>query len=211
MKEITTKKGLAIVLSKLKPLESLKVSLEQYNTDSEIAATILWNYGIIGEFNQKVIADLGAGSGILGLGALLLGAKKVFFVESEKSSIEVAKNNYELLKSEFDLGEAIFVNEDINLFTEKCDIILQNPPFGTKSEHADKAFLEKAFSLAPIIYTFHKASTEIFVKKITADNNFKIVNEWLFNFPIKRTYSFHKKPVKNVLVKAYRLEKQNIY
>ncbi len=211
MKEITTKKGLAIALSKLKPLESLKVSLEQYSTDSEIAATILWNYGIIGEFSQKVIADLGAGSGILGLGALLLGAKKVFFVESEESSIEIAKKNYEMLKSEFDIGEAEFIAKDVSSFNEKCDIVLQNPPFGTKSEHADKAFLEKAFSLAPIIYTFHKASTDAFIKKITLDNNFKIINEWLFDFPIKRTYSFHKKPVKKILVKVYRLEKQNIY
>ncbi|MBI4919585.1 methyltransferase [archaeon] len=208
---VNSKKQLAIILSKLKPLESPKVSTEQYCTDSEIAATILWNYGVIGEFDRKVIADLGAGNGILGLGALLLGAKKVYFVESEEETLNIAKNNYELLKSEFKIGEGVFLNLKIEEFNEKCDIVLQNPPFGTKKEHADKLFLEKAFTLAPIIYTFHKSSTDEFIKKFVGKNSFKVINEWFFNFPIKKIHFFHTKPVKNVLVKVYRLEKQNLY
>ncbi|PIN80815.1 DNA methylase [Candidatus Woesearchaeota archaeon CG10_big_fil_rev_8_21_14_0_10_30_7] len=211
MRHFLTKKQLAIILSKLKVFESPKVSVEQYNTDSEIAATILWNSGITREFEDKVIVDLGAGTGILGLGALLLGADKVFFVESDGDSLEIAKKNHEMLKSEFNIGKAIFLNQKIEEFNEKCDFAIQNPPFGTKKEHADKEFLEKAFSLAPIIYTFHKASTDEFIKKIVDKNNFLIKNEWLFNFPIKKTQSFHKKPVKKILVKVYRLEKQNIY
>ncbi len=209
--QINSKKQLAIILSKLKPLENPKVDVEQYCTDSEIAATILWNYGVIGEFNEKVIADLGAGNGILGLGALLLGAKKIYFVESEGNALEIAKKNYEMIKSEFKIGEGVFLNQTIEDFQEKCDIVLQNPPFGTKKEHADKLFLEKAFILAPIIYTFHKASTDDFIKKFIDKNGFSIRNEWLFKFPIKKIHSFHTKPVKDVLVKVYRLEKQNLY
>ena len=53
MRHFLTKKQLAIILSKLKVFESPKVSVEQYNTDSEIAATILWNSGITREFEDN--------------------------------------------------------------------------------------------------------------------------------------------------------------
>lgn len=205
MNRITTKKQLAITLSKLEQLENPLAAFEQYSTNSEIAATILWNYGITGEFNDKVIADLGAGTGILGIGCLLLGAKKIYFVESDEAALNICKKNYKTLKSEFELGKAVFFLGKIQEFNNYCDIVIQNPPFGTKKKHADKNFLKKAFSLAPIIYTFHKASTDEFIRKIVSSNNYCITNEWLFKFPIKKTQVFHKKPVKKILVKVYRL------
>jgi len=38
------------------------------------------------------VLDLGCGTGVLGIGALLLGAK-VYFVESDGSALEIARNN----------------------------------------------------------------------------------------------------------------------
>jgi hypothetical protein len=43
MVKITSKAGLAVILSKLKSFEEPKVRVEQYSTDSEIAATVLWH------------------------------------------------------------------------------------------------------------------------------------------------------------------------
>ena len=73
---IGSKAGLARVLSGLKGFDEAKVRLEQYPTDGETAADILWNMYILGDIDGKVIVDLGAGTGILGIGAGLLGAKR---------------------------------------------------------------------------------------------------------------------------------------
>ena len=67
---------LAIELSKLKSFEKFNISLEQYQTPSDIAAKFLWWAYMQGDISHKVIADFGCGNGILGIGCLLLNAKK---------------------------------------------------------------------------------------------------------------------------------------
>src|SRR3989344_6854737 len=114
MKETTSKSGLAIILSGLKGFSEPKVRQEQYLMDSEIGASVLWNACLLGDIEGKVIADLGCGTGILGIGALLLGANKVIFVDSDKKALETAKNNVSKVKSEgYSLGDAEFICKDI--------------------------------------------------------------------------------------------------
>ena len=74
-----SKKELAILLSKLKTFDTPKTHLEQYSTDSEIAADILWFAYQNKDIEGKKIADFGCGTGILGIGALNLGANKILF------------------------------------------------------------------------------------------------------------------------------------
>jgi len=74
--EIASKSGLAVILSSLLSFKSPKIKLEQYETPSEIAADVLWNAHMNGDLVDKTVADLGSGTGVLGLGAVLLGAKK---------------------------------------------------------------------------------------------------------------------------------------
>jgi len=207
---IKSKSSLAILLSKLKVFESPKLKAEQYTTDSEIAADVLWKAYYLDNINNKTIADLGSGTGILGLGALLLGARKVFFIESDRNSIQTAKENVKFLEEETGIKldeKAIFINQDINNFNDKVDTVIQNPPFGTKQKHADKIFLKKAFSLAKIIYTFHKLETVGFVNKISEDYGFDITHLWKFDFSIKAVYSFHKKKIQRIKVGCWRMRK----
>jgi len=207
---ISSKSKLAILLSKLRVFEAPKLKAEQYTTDSEIAADVLWQAYYLGDIENKTIADLGSGTGILGLGALLLGAKKVLFIESDKNSIQTAKENLKLLEEKTNIKiaeKAIFFNQDINDFNDEVDTVIQNPPFGTKQKHADKIFLKKAFSLAKIIYSFHKFETEIFVNKISEDYDFEITHLWKFDFPIKATYSFHKKRIQRIKVGCWRMKR----
>jgi len=206
---IKSKSKLAIILSKLKTFSSPDLMAEQYATDSEIAAEVLWNAFYLYDIENKTIADLGSGTGILGLGALLLGAKKVFFIESDKNSTKTAKENLKFLEEKLGIKlvkKAIFLNQDINNFNEKVDIVIQNPPFGTKQKHADKMFLEKAFSITKIIYSFHKLETERFVNKISEDYGFEITHLWKFDFPIKATYSFHRKKIQRIKVGCWRIK-----
>lgn len=204
---IRSKKNLEIELSRLKSFASQSMQLEQYPTPSHIAAEWVWNMAMKGEVAGKVILDAGCGSGILGIGLLLMGAKKVYFLDKDPAAIKVCQENYQKIENEYEIGKAEFVNHDISLFDAEVDLVVQNPPFGTKEEHADKRFLEKAFSLAKVVYSMHKYSTKIFVEAISRDFRFEITDFWRYEFPIKAVFKFHEKPVKFIDVGLWRMEK----
>lgn len=205
---ISSKSGLAIVLSGLKGFEEQKVRVEQYSTDSEIAASILWDAYLRGDIEGKVIADLGSGTGILGLGALLLGAKIVYFVEIDEDAIKIAKDNYNALKSESSIsGKAVFLHKDVAEFDKEVDVVIENPPFGVKKRHADRSFLEKAIKIAPIAYSLHKSESFGFIEAFCNDNNVNFANIATFDFPLKASLSYHTKRIYRFKVSCFRLEK----
>ena len=205
---IKSKKDLELVLSQLKGFAQSSFLLEQYSTPSSIAAEWIWSMALRGEATGKIILDAACGPGILGLGLLLMGAKKVFFVDKDKFAMDICIENYNQVKSKYEIGEAEFIVEDISLFDAEVDLVVQNPPFGTKEKHADKKFLEKAFSLTPLVYSMHKFSTKEFVEAISRDFKFKITEVSRFEFPIKASFSFHKKPVRKIDVGLWRMEKE---
>ncbi len=205
---IRSKKDLEIVLSRLKSFEKPSYQLEQYPTPSSIAAEWIWTMAMRSEVSGRTILDAACGPGILGIGLLLMGAKKIIFVDKDPKIIQTCQQNYNSIKDEYDIGEAEFITTDIQLIDLQADIVVQNPPFGTKNEHIDKLFLEKAFSTAKIVYSMHKYSTQKFVEAIAKDFNFTITNLWRYDFPIRATFAFHEKPVKNVDVGLWRMEKE---
>lgn len=204
---IRSKKDLEVQLSKLEDFKEPSFQLEQYSTPSHIAAQWAWDMALKGEVAGKIILDAGCGPGILGMALLLMGAKKIYFIDKDRKAIEICMTNYNKLKDEYEVGEAEFIIEDISLFDQEVDIVVQNPPFGTKDKHADKAFLEKAFSLAKVVYSMHKFSTRQFVEAISRDHSFQISDHWRIDFPIKAEFEFHEKPVKNIDVGLWRMEK----
>jgi putative methylase len=215
MKEISKSK-LGILLSKLKGFKDPKVSSEQYIIDSEIASDILWNALYSEKVSVRSIADLGCGTGILGIGALLLGANKVYFVDIDENSLKIAKNNLKLaceyLKSESSyykelLSKSIFICDDIANFDKKVDTVIMNPPFGVKVRHADKEFLEKAMDISNSIYSFHKSESKCFISAISKDKNWKVREVLDFSWPLKQTMTFHKAKIKRILVSCFILEK----
>jgi len=202
-----TKSELEIELSKLKGFEKASFLLEQYATPSHIAADWIWWMAMNREVAGKIFLDAASGPGILGIGLLLLGAEKVYFVDKDHKIMQTCVANYNKVKEEYEIGEAEFLVNDITLFDQEVDIVVQNPPFGTKEKHIDKVFLETAFQVAPVIYSMHKYSTKGFVEAISRDHNFKITHHWRYDFPIKAAFEYHKKPVKKVDVGLWRMEK----
>ncbi|MBS3121759.1 RsmD family RNA methyltransferase [Candidatus Woesearchaeota archaeon] len=209
-----TKSSLAIELSNLNVFSKAKVKLEQYPTDSEIAAAVLWTAYMNGDIQDKVIADLGSGTGILGIGALLLGAKFVYFLDIDREVLNVLRenienyNNPQIKRNKYKVVHKTI--EEINkeyFMSLHADVVIQNPPFGTKEKHIDRLFLEKAFGVAPVIYSFHKIATKKFVEAFCRDNNFipKLIDA--FNFPLKATMKFHKKKIEKIEVGCWRIEK----
>lgn len=212
MRSVIKSKGrLAVMLSKLEGLKEPKVSVEQYPTESEICAFVLWQAYYLNDIKCKVIADLGCGNGILGIGALILGAKKVYFIDIDKNVLKIAKRNVNKIKSECWVeGEAEFVCENVvcDKLDIMCDVVVQNPPFGVKVRHQDRNFLVSAFKLAPVVYSFHKSVCKLFVRNFSKRYGFKVSHEWDFLFPIKAMYKFHKRRIKRIKVSCLRLIKE---
>ena len=202
-----SQRELAVLLSKLQGFDHPSFQLEQYATPSSLAAEWVWNMALRGEIAGKVILDAACGPGILGIGVLLLGAKKVFFLDTDQKVLSLCQENYEHIKKEYAVGKAEFLALDIALFDERVDIVVQNPPFGTKTEHADRRFLEKAFSIAPCVYSMHKWSTRRFVESISRDRGFQITEVWKYDFPLPAQFSFHNKPVQKIEVGLWKMEK----
>ncbi|MAG08532.1 DNA methylase [Candidatus Woesearchaeota archaeon] len=208
MNKKMSKSGLGIVLSKLKKFENPEVRAEQYPMDSEIGAEVLWNAFLMGDIKGKVIVDLGCGTGILGIGALFLGAKRVFLVDNDENALKIAKNNLFLAKSESSFRKkGVFLEKDVKEFREKCDVVLQNPPFGVKSKGADKAFLEAAFRITKVVYSFHKLNTQEFIENFAESEGFNVTHLWRFDFPIKSSMFFHKKRIYRFKVGCWRFVK----
>ncbi|MFH1770804.1 MAG: METTL5 family protein [archaeon] len=198
-----TKKHLAVTLSKLKVFAAPNTNLEQYPTDSEIAADVLWFADLNGDIQGKIVADLGAGTGILGIGCLLLGARKVYFVEKDKEAIKVLKENLQ----SHGLKNHEIISEDIVNFHTKVDVVVQNPPFGTKEKHTDRFFLDKASTLANTIYSFHKTETKGFIDNYTRDLGFETTHYFEFDFPLKKTMEQHRKKIERIHVGCWRISK----
>ena len=201
---VRSKKELAVTLSKLKTFEIPKEKLEQYPTDSEAAATFLWDAYQLGDIEGKTIADLGCGIGILGIGAYLLDAKGIIFVDKDPDALSQLKEN--LKKIQLDDNYSI-IQEDVQDISIQADVVIQNPPFGTRQKHADKIFLEVAKKTAPVIYSVHKTSTLAFVRAWAKDNMFLLTHQWDLSLPLKQSYAHHRKKVERIDVSVVRLEK----
>ncbi len=191
-----TKKALGIELSKLKTFQKPKPNLEQYSTEAEIASMMLWIAYMNSDIEEKKIADFGAGTGIIGIGALLLGAKKVYFVEKDKDAITVLKEN--LTKYNYD--NFSIINKDVSEFKNKVDTVIMNPPFGVQKAHADKEFLITGFNTANTIYSLHKIESKKFIEKLCEENGFELKNMIHINYSLKRQFEFHTKKIKKIKI-----------
>jgi putative methylase len=201
---------LAILLSSLKTFNKSKLKEEQYATDSQTASDLLWHAFLLGDVKKKTIADLGCGTGILGLGALILGAEKCYFMDSDSEALDIAKENLKFVEEKLDIklkDKAVFIHSDILKFSEKVDTVIENPPFGTKEEHIDRIFLEKAIDTASIIYSFHKTSTLSYLSRFVKGKGAKITHFFRYQMPLKQTMFFHRAKIKRIDVTCLRIQK----
>jgi len=206
------KKELEIFLSTLKDFESPKENLEQWSTPPDIAAEILFIAYSAGDINDRIIADLGAGTGILGIGAAILGAKKVFCVEIDPNAYCIALENLEKAKRIFDNIDIVFLNMDVRNFSKRVDVVIMNPPFGLEksTRHADVIFLRKAFEIADKIYSLHHFSSKSrrYLINLARNNGFKGSILRTFHIPLKARKEKHRKERLIIPVDFYVFEKE---
>ncbi|MEK6856663.1 MAG: METTL5 family protein [Nanoarchaeota archaeon] len=202
MATLSSKKELARILSSLDGFDDANAKLEQYSTDSEIAAETLWFLHMGNCIEDKIIADLGCGNGILGIACLLLNAKKVYFIDKDEKVLKIAKKNFRKLG----LKNGVFLNKEVSAFSKKVDFVIENPPFGVQKKHADRAFLDTAMKLTDTIYSFHKIESENFLRKHC--EGFKVKRLFEFNFILRKTLKFHKRDKHYVRVGVFEIDRK---
>lgn len=189
-----------------------KILLEQYLTPSHIASqltfTIQNNYN---DFGDKLVADLGCGTGMLSIGAAILGASHVVGFELDENALEIATNNI----VEMEIPNVDFVQcdlldaEAITKWSASFDTVIMNPPFGTKKNAGmDVKFLETAIRLTHnVVYSLHKTSTRDFIGRKLKE--FGVTGEVIaeLRYNLEASYKFHKKSSVDVQVDVWRISK----
>jgi putative methylase len=202
--------ALAIAISKLDVFQHPNPVLEQYPTDSEVAATFLWDAYMRGHIKGKTIVDLGCGTGVLGIGCLLLGAAKVFFVDIDSDALSVAEKNLRKIEDQLpdSFGEVEFFNDDVSSFFTPVDVVVMNPPFGTKDAGRDVQFLDKAFDLAPVVYSMHKSVTKDYIQAYAEKKGFSVIIAQETAFMLKNTMPYHEKHIERIDVVVFGFQRK---
>jgi len=175
-----TKKELELMLEKVpERVGKLGWRYEQYPTPSHIAADVLWRAYINGDVEDKLVADLGCGTGRFAYGAELLGGRGIC-VELDGSLLKISPC-LERVQAFVPLVPLRNVNT-----------VISNPPFGTKRRKSDRVFLEASFSLARSIYLLHHRGAVNFIRALGNEFGFLCTVLSHYNFPLRQLYKFHK-------------------
>ncbi len=195
------KKDLEIALQKVRPFQDPKADLEQYATPAIIAADVLYSAYVQGDIADRKVLDLGCGTGMLAIGASLLGAKEAIGVDVDEQALSVADDNVRVLGADVRL-----LQMKVQDFGEKADTVIMNPPFGSQRRHADRPFLEKALELSSVSYSLHLAETQEFVESLIRSRGASGEVQKRYKFEIPHTFAFHKKAKKDVEVILFRVQ-----
>lgn len=192
-----------------------KILLEQYETRAHIAACMLHTIeSVYGEIQQKTVLDLGCGCSVLGIGALLLGASYVLGVDIDGEALETAQSNIE----QFELSGIDLLLCDVKVLPQvldgrgKFDVVLMNPPFGTKhNKGLDTLFVEVGLQCLKekgTLYSLHKTSTrDYFHRKAPSWGvESRVLAELRYDLPA--TYKFHCKNSVDIEVDFWRFKKK---
>jgi putative methylase len=198
--QTVSKRQLEIQLGKLKILQTPKLGLEQYPISSDVAAELLYMAGFEHRDLQGQTIDLGTGTGLLAIGAALMGSKKIVGVDIDETAIALARENAVAAGVQVE-----WLVSDIDAVQGKYDTVIMNPPYGTWSPHLDVRFLERAFELAPVSYSIHKSSTRDYLRGVIAKKNRKVDAVRSMSLNIPHLFPFHRKKWENVKVDLYRI------
>jgi putative methylase len=191
------KKQLEIMLERLEGFQNPSPEMEQYATPAPVAAEMLYMAHLRGELNS--VCDLGCGTGILAIGAALLGAKS-FGVELDQRSLMIAKANASRLGVNVE-----FIRGDVgSIALTDIETVVMNPPFGAqKASKGDRAFLRKATEMADVVYSLHNRGSEGFIRRFIEPCTIEEI--YRIPFPLKRCFEFHSKDVRTIDVELYRI------
>ncbi|MCX6651388.1 MAG: METTL5 family protein [Methanomassiliicoccales archaeon] len=199
------RRELEMTLQSLQPFQDPQPKLEQYSTPSVIAASMLFEALASDHIEGRKVLDLGCGTGLLGIGAALLGAGQVIAMDKDPQALVQAKANANRLHVNIE-----FRQEEITEFVERADTVIMNPPFGAQRKGADRPFLDAAMKCAPAIYSLHLSQTEDFIQRYVSREGYEATILKRYKFGIPHMFEFHSKAKKEVDVTLFCILKEGV-
>ena len=196
-------KNLEIHLQKVSGFKNPVAGLEQYLTPAPLAARFLFDCFLHGDLEDMKVLDLGCGTGMLSIGAALLGAE-VTGVDVDHSALAVAEENAAAQKLDITFRREVIRAETAE--ADAYDTVIMNPPFGAQNEHADRPFIEAALLSAPVVWGIFNKGSIPFIKAYTKDSA-EITDKVAAKLSIPRQFAFHTKDVVEIPVEIVRLER----
>ena len=196
---------LAMLLSDLEPHPCESVEMEQYTTDGDLAARWLTDISSFGDLAEGcMVADLGAGNGILGLGALAMGAGRTILLEADQAACDVAKSNAESMgfADSVEVIRATLGSDPVDLGS--ADVVISNPPWGRQTPRADRPFLEAILSTGIPAHLLHSAEAT-HIQPLFEDAGWSVERYGEADFALPAAYSHHSRQRGRTRVAFWRL------
>jgi putative methylase len=182
---------------------------EQYPTPADLAAHVIHLADLQGDLERPVL-DLGAGTGVLAVGAALKGALAVG-IEIDPSAIAVGRDNADAAGV-----DVAWIRGDVGR-PPVCSVpggtgvggwtVLSNPPFGAQDESdGDEPFLVTASRVAAVSYSIHNAGSRAFVEGVAADRGGTVTHAYRADLDLDRRFSFHEAETRTLTVEVFRID-----
>lgn len=207
-----SRRDLEVRLQRCRGFTDPAVDKEQYPTPADLASHLVHAADLHGDFEGRVVLDLGTGTGILALGAATRGPDRVIGLELDRAALTVARENRQRIAGETDLAPVTWVLGDATrppLCPTEPVTVLSNPPFGAQRgrRHADRAFLEAIAALPQATsYTIHNAGSHDFVASFAGDNGGRVTHAWAGELDLDRQFPFHEAATRTIDVEILRIE-----
>jgi putative methylase len=205
-----TRRRLAQELGVVAGFDDPKAPLEQYHTPPDLAAHIVHLADLQDDVEGRTVLDLGAGTGMLTLGAALRGPARAVGVEIDPAPLATARRNERRVGARADIEWIRADATDAPLCppSREAVTVLMNPPFGAQrgNEHADRAFLATAAQLAGVSYSVHNEGSREFVEAFAADEGGEVTHAFSAELDLPRQFDFHETDAEVIDVEVYRID-----
>lgn len=203
---MVSKRALELSLSELEGLSAPSAELEQYPTPPRVAATMVHLADLNGDLDN-VVVDLGAGTGIIALGAALREPPRVVGIELDRDAILTAEANEREVAPPLAIDWIQADATGLPVCIEGATVLM-NPPFGAQytNRHADKEFLTAAASIAAVSYSLHNVGSRAFIESFVQDHAGAITHAFETEFTLDRQFDFHKLDTWEGRVELYRID-----
>jgi putative methylase len=204
-----SKRALARRLAALDGFAEPRADLEQYATPADLAAHVVHRAALHGDLQGRTVVDLGAGTGLLAVGAAARGPERVIGLEVDAAALATATENERRLDpaTPVDWVRADATRPPLGVGDAT---VLTNPPFGAQdgNEGADRAFLATAADVAAVSYSIHNAGSRSFVESFVGDVGGEVTHAFEASFAVDRQFAFHTADRRELAVEVYRVEWQ---
>ena len=190
--------------------------MEQYCIDAASAVDLIYFAGVeFDDIREKVVFDLGSGTGRLSISCAYLMAQKVISVDIDRDALSIMLKNLR----DLDLCHLIdpicadlyyFPLNTATLCSNLQITTIMNPPFGIQAKGADRIFLEKAFSFSDVVYSIHAPGNKVqnFLSRYAQKYGWEINYIIPYKMKLEKSYAFHKRKVKEIDINIYRFTKR---